>query len=113
MKRKHYPINNTVISNKRKIPGAFVWYRGMLKTITSQNVGSEHLIIANLFEVKRSSVKLAKIGDSVSYEEIPLKGLPDRCKEIASTTITQFIGNGLVRLAYDNDTTHFEHLKKA
>lgn len=113
METKKYPIDRTPISNKRKINGAYVWYRGMLKRITSQNVGKDHVIIANLFKVKRKSIKLAKIGDLVSFEPIPLIGLPDRCKEIDHTKILEFRGNDQVLLAFDNDTTHFDHLKES
>lgn len=107
-----YPIDRTPIANNRKINGAYVWYRGMLKRITSQNVGNEHVVVANLFKLKRKNVTLAKVGDLVSFEETPLRGLPDRCKEIKFTSILEFRGNDHVLLAFDHDTTHFDHLKK-
>lgn len=111
MKNKHYPIDNTEISNKRKYVGAFVWYLGKLRQITSQNVASDYVLVANLFKVKRNKIRLAKIGEIVQYNKVALRSLPDKCKDIDITQITNFYGNGLVRLSYDGDTTHHYHLE--
>lgn len=80
--------------NKRKVTGAFVWHKNELKAITNQNVGKEHIVLNNVTKVKKSSVKLAKIGDAVKYKDLSV--LPDRCATVSNMKITYFRANGIV-----------------
>ena len=80
--------------NKRKVIGAIVWHENELKMITNQNVGKEHLVLNNLIKVKKSSLRLAKIGDAVKYKDLSV--LPERCTTVSDMKITYFRTNGIV-----------------
>lgn len=80
--------------NKRKVTGAIVWHENELKIITNQKVEKEHLILNNLTKVKKSSVRLAKIGDDIKYKDLSV--LPERCATVSDMKITYFRANGIV-----------------
>jgi RNA-binding protein YlmH len=80
--------------NKRKVTGAIVWHENELKVITNQNVGKEHRLLNNLTKVKKSSIRLAKIGDAVKYKDLSV--LPERCATVSDMKITYFRSNGIV-----------------
>lgn len=82
------------INNKRKVTGAIVWHEDELKAITNQNVGKDYRVLNNLTRVKKSSVKLAKIGDPVKYKDLSI--LPDRCATVSDMKITYFMDNGII-----------------
>lgn len=82
------------IKNNRKVTGAIVWHKNELKVITNQNVGKEYMRLNNLTKVKKSSVKLAKIGDVVKYKDLSV--LPERCATVSDMKITYFRENGIV-----------------
>lgn len=111
MKNKHYPIDNSVITNKRKWVGAYVWYKGQLMRITSQNVGLPNVVVNNLHKVSKNQIRLAKIGQAVEFKDLSI--LPDRCSEIPVQQIVRFLSNDLITLSADNDSTNFGHLKAA
>ena len=102
-------------NNKRKVVNALVWFKDELMAITNQNVGKEHIVLNNLHKVKKSSVRLAKVGDSVKYKDVSI--LPERCRNRKNIKITYFLDNGLVgtnRDLYKNcDSTAYGHFKKA
>ena len=80
--------------NNRKVPYAIVWHKNELKMITSQNVGREHCVLENITKIKKTSVRLAKVGDKVKYKDLSI--LPDRCSIVSDMKITYFRKNGTV-----------------
>lgn len=97
--------------NKRKVTGAIVWHENELKVITNQNVGKEHRVLNNLAKVKKSSVKIAKIGDAVKYKDLSV--LPERCATVSDMRITYFRENGIVGTDKDlyptSDGSSYDH----
>lgn len=100
--------------NSRKKEGAFVWHKNELKRVSSQDVGKDHIVLDDLIEVKKASVKLAKIGDSVEFKDLSI--LPERCAEKADMKITYFRDNGIVGTDKDlypsSDGSAYSHLRK-
>lgn len=96
--------------NNKKQPGAIVWHRNELKIITNQNVGKDDVILNNLIKIKRSSIRLARVGDKVKYKD--LSKLPERCASHRRMKIAYFMQNGNVgtnRDLYDSDSSWFSH----
>jgi hypothetical protein len=102
------------IKNSRKIIGAIVWHKNELKRITSQNVGKYHIVLNDLIKIKKSSVKLAKIGDDVEFKD--LSCLPERCYSLGIMKITYFHKNGNIGTDKDlypkSDSTNLSHFRR-
>jgi hypothetical protein len=100
--------------NSIKKSGATVWHKNELKVITSQNVGKEYVILEDAIKLKKSSVILAKIGDSVEFKDLEV--LPTRCEKMIDMKITYFNSNGCIGTDKDlnqvNDSSHYSHFRK-
>jgi len=103
-----------VTNNKRKIVNSFVWFKDEIMVITNQKVEKDYVILNNLHKVKKSIVRLAKIGDKVAYKNLDI--LPERCKKSKNIRITYFLDNGLIGtnrdLYKDCDSTGYDHFKR-
>jgi hypothetical protein len=103
------------IKNSRKKPGSIVWHNNELKMITSQNVGPNHVILNNIKKVKKSGIRLARIGDSVSFKDLSV--LPARCATQNDMHITYFLNNGIVGtdkdLYPDSDGSDYSHFVRS
>jgi hypothetical protein len=100
--------------NLRKKEGAIVWHKNKLKRVTSQNVGKDYIVLDDLIKIKKSSVKLAKIGDSVEFKDLSI--LPKRCSEKSDMKITYFRFNGIVGTDKDlyptSDGSAYSHFRR-
>lgn len=99
--------------NTRKKAGAIVWHDNELKMVGNQNVGAKYILLDNITKVRKQSVRLAKIGDSVEYKDT--SGLPERCATLKDMKITYFLENGGVGtdkdLYPDSDSSTYSHFK--
>lgn len=82
------------ITNKRKVYGAIVWHKNELKQVSSQNVGRKDVVLNDEVQIRKNSIRLAKIGDKVKYKDLSI--LPERCKKKEDMKITYFLHNGIV-----------------
>lgn len=100
--------------NLRKKEGAIVWHKNELKRVSSQNVGKDHIVLDDLIKVKKTSVKLAKIGDQVEFKDVSI--LPERCAGLSDMKITYFHINGNVGTDKDlyptSDSTNHAHFRR-
>lgn len=80
--------------NNKKVYGVIVWHKNELKMITNQNVGKNYIVLNNLIKIRKSSVRLAKIGDNVKFKNLSV--LPKRCADQKDMHITYFLDNGIV-----------------
>jgi len=94
-------------TNSIKKSGAIVWHKNELRVITNQNVGKNHIVLENVIKIRKSSVRLAKIGDSVEFKD--LTSLPERCSKMVDMKITYFTSNGNV--GTDKDMNEFDSSK--
>lgn len=102
------------IANSRKEEGAIVWHKNELKRVSSQNVGKDHIVLDDLIKIKKSSVKLAKIGDMVEFKDLSI--LPEYCAERSDMKITYIRFNGIVGTDKDlyptSDGSDYSHFRK-
>ncbi len=102
------------IKNNRKVFGAIVWHRNELKMVTSQYVGKYYVVLNDSIKIKKSSIRLAKIGDKVKYKDLSI--LPERCMLKTNMKITYFLNNGIIGTDKDlykkSDGTHYCHFIK-
>lgn len=97
--------------NNRKVAGAIVWHKNELKMITNQNAGKEYCVLENITKIKKTSVRLAKVGDKVKFKDLSI--LPDRCFTVSDMKITYFRLNGTVGTDKDlyptSDGSNYSH----
>ena len=102
------------ITNSRKKEGAIVWHRNELKRVYEQDVDKDLLVLNDLTKIKKSSVKLAKIGDMVEFKDLSI--LPEYCAERSDMKITYFRFNGVVGTDKDlyptSDGSDYSHFRK-
>jgi hypothetical protein len=102
------------VKNLRKIEGAIVWHNNELKRITSQNVGKDHVVLNDLIKIKKSSIRLAKVGDYVEFKDLSV--LPERSSALGVMKITYFHKNGNVGTDKDlypkSDSSHCSHFRR-
>lgn len=96
--------------NTRKVPGAYVWYKGEVKRITNQKVESGFVLIDNRHKVSRSNTRLVRVGDEVAFKDPSI--LPKRCRDWGLMKVVSFLDNDTIRTDKDESGSNYDHFIK-